>query len=459
MSKYKIIKGGEKYKIHIVDEFGIPNVELMFYFKAIENNYSSKTVQTYLRELLAFVNWAETDAIAIRQGWSFMGDNLQVRELVSYFLKTQLKCSLQVRNDKLGFEVQTIKTTLLAPKKSLNHLLAALTSFYRVMKKANFYEYENPMIGDNAKALIQAERNKRIGDFKKVLGRHPMPAASGVDNFQNQRMSASYFRINGRADWRPTIIGDPLLQQSVFAAGASWGWSIREFALVHILFDTGCRIHEACEITIGDWQHSGFGREIRAINKGSFGIRTKTLYLSDRTVKVLRKYVDTERYLVDKYGWKLKDLMNMPASIAYGTPLFITSINTKFSEDYFRSHFWSPALLKAGIKLRIHQVRHWYVTMAIKNLKDISKSEDELEKNKYMLRLLMSWKSDMFSVYDHSIQYADLPNFANQLHNTIEGKIKTENLISNKKTEELGSEKNESEMTIMLNEMLWSNEL
>lgn len=456
MPKYKIIKGGEKYPIHIVDEFGIPNIELMLYFKTIENNYSPKTIQTYLRELVSFINWSETDGIAVRQGWNFMGHNLEVRELVSYFLKTQLKCSLQVRDDKLGFEVQIIKRTQLAPKKSLNHLLAALTSFYRVMKKANLYHYENPMIGDNAKALIQAERYKKIATFKEVIGRSPMPAASGVDSFQTQRLSAAYFRINGRNEWRPTIISDPLLQQSVLSAGESWGWNIREFALVHILFDTGCRVHEACEITIGDWQHSHFGREIRAINKGSFGVRTKNLYLSDRTVKILRKYVDTERYVVDKHGRKLRDLMNMPAPMAHETPLFLTSINTRFSEDYFRSHFWSPALLKAGIKLRIHQIRHWYVTMAIKNLKDISKSEEELEKNRHILRLLMSWKSDMLSVYDHSIQYADLPNFANQLHNKMEEKIKSENLIT-QKTKKSDSKDQDSEMTLMLNEMLWSN--
>lgn len=455
MPMYKIIKGGENFRYHIVDEFGMPSIELMYFSKELKSNYSAKTVSTYLRELILFINWSVTDEIAVRQGWYFLGDNIQVRDLISLYLQSQLKCSLKLKNDNLGFEIKIIKPISLERKSNFNHLLAALTLFYKLMRKGNFYNYENPMIGDNAYALIREQKNKKISEFKKVKGRFPMPSVSGVDNIHNKRDSASYFRISGRSDWRPIIIADPLLQQSIFTAGEKWGWSLRELALVHILFDTGCRVHEACGITIADWQSSGFGKEIKTINKGSFGIRTKTLFLTDRTVKVLRKYVDDERYLNDFNKMKLKDLMELSEDIASDIPLFITSRSTRLSEDYFRSHFWSPALKEAGIKLRIHQIRHWYVTMAVINIKDISRTVEELEKNKNMLRLLMNWKSDMFPIYDHSIQHLDLPNFANKLHMKIEEKAVSEiNNLEDLKVAK--TEVVESEIKIMLNEMLKS---
>ncbi len=70
------------------------------------------------------------------------------------------------------------------------------------------------------------------------------------------RLSASYFRLKGN-QWLPEILDEPALMNRVMSAGEQWGWTLRETGLVRILFDTGCRVHEACQLSVADWVQSG----------------------------------------------------------------------------------------------------------------------------------------------------------------------------------------------------------
>ena len=202
--------------------------------------------------------------------------------------------------------------------------------------------------------------------------------------------------------------------------GERWGWSLRETALARVLFDAGPRISEACALTLADWRPGGFLREVLACNKGSLGRRTKRLILTDRTVKVLRRYVDEERSRLDPRGRRLADFLRADAAELAGAPLFLTAAGTALDPDYFRRDFWAPGLRAAGIELRCHQVRHWFVTQALSAIEAGARSESQLLRDRQAFRELMAWRTDMLPIYDQAVRRHDLPRTAARIHAWID---------------------------------------
>ena len=362
---FRLIKGAPPYQVHVIDPLGLPDPTLTLYANWALVRHSERTARAYMRELLAFMDWAYQDPVVARQGWTLFGEPTQARALIEHFLSSQLRYIVSLRPDKHGFD-----TKRLEPKwgvtRDAAHLLSALRSLYRVLRDKGRYPYPNPMDGDDALELIAAERKRANNAFVAANGRLPMPTASGVDPPQQRLPVASYFRLGRK--WEPKALDDPMLRSAVLQAGASWGWSLRETCIAKIMFDTGCRIHEGCGLTVGDWQHSKLGRELTCINKGSRGQRSKTLYLQNDTVKALHAYVEEERLAIS--GARLIDLRDLAPETAFETPLFLTNRHSSISPDYFRSAFWTPALLKAGLRVRPHQVRHWFVTMALEDIEN-----------------------------------------------------------------------------------------
>jgi len=380
-------------------------------------HHSDRTARAYIRELIAFMDWAHQDPVVARQGWTLFGEPAEARALIEHFLSTQFRYIVSLRPDKHGFDIKRLE-----PKwgvtRSASHLLSALRSLYRTLINKGRYTHPNPMDGDNAVELIAAERKRANSAFVVINGRLPMPSTSGVDPPQQRRPVASYFRLS--RNWEPKALDNPTLRSAILEAGELWGWGLRETCVAKIMFDTGCRIHEGCGLTVGDWQHSKLGRELSCINKGSRGKRTKTLYLQNDTVKSLHTYVEQERLAIS--GQHLIDLRELPREEAFQTPLFLTARRTALSPDYFRSDFWTPALLKAGLRVRPHQVRHWFVTMALEDIENQPIPLESKEQLRAQLKLLMGWKSDMIPAYDQSIRMLRLPQLAERIHSAIEAR-------------------------------------
>jgi hypothetical protein len=159
---------------------------------------------------------------------------------------------------------------------------------------------------------------------------------------------------------------------------------------------------------------------VLARNKGSLGRRTKRLILADRTVKVLRRYVDEERSRLDPRGRSLADFLRADTAELAGAPLFLTAAGTALDPDHFRRNFWTPALRAAGIALRCHQVRHWFVTQALSAIEASARSEAQLMHDRQAFRELMAWRADMLPVYDQAIRRHDLPRTAARIHAWID---------------------------------------
>ena len=137
-------------------------------------------------------------------------------------------------------------------------------------------------------------------------------------------------------------------------------------------------------------------------------------------VKVLRRHVDEERRWLGPHGRTLADFMRTGAAGLAGDPLFLTSAGTAFDPDHFRRDFWTPALREAGISLRCHQVRHWFVAQALSAIHAEARSEAQLVRDREAFRELMAWKSDMLPVYDQAVRRHDLPGTAVRVHAWID---------------------------------------
>ena len=299
-----------------------------------------------------------------------LGPPDEARRIVFHVLAVEMRYALVVARDRLGFETCSVKPTWQTGR-GVERLLAALRSFYAVLQMHGFYQHANPMEAAGASAAIEAKVRAEGEAFRRAHGRERMPPESGVDAplpVVERRRFAAYFRLRGER-WLPAVLDDPALMSDVLAAGEQWGWCLRETALMRVLFDAGPRVGEACALTLADWRPSGFLREVLACNKGSLGRRTKRLILTDRTVKVLRRYVDEERSRLDPCGRRLADFQRADAAELADEPLFLTMAGTALDPDYFRRDFWTPALRASGIALRCHQVRHWFVTQALSALR------------------------------------------------------------------------------------------
>lgn len=422
MATYTRIRtAGGLFPVHVVDEDGLPHVELTAYACRSPQHHSPGTARAYTGEIVAFASRAESDPVVLRQGWRLLGPPDEARRVVSHVLSTGMHCVLAPGRHRLGFATCSVKPGARTDRE-LERLFAALRSFYEVLRLHGFYPHANPMEAHGARRAIEAEARAAAEAFRREHGRGRMPAASGVDapiDAARGRNAAAYFRLRGER-WLPAVLDDPALMNDVLAAGERWGWSLRETALVRVLFDAGPRVGEACALTLADWRPGGFLRELRACNKGSLGRRTKSLILTDRTAKVLRRYVDEERSKLDPCGRTSADFMRMGAAELAEAPLFLTAAGTTLDPDHFRRDFWSPALRAAGISLRCHQVRHWFVTRALSALQAGARSEAQLVRDRQAFRELMAWKSDMLPVYDQAVRRHDLPRTAARVHAWID---------------------------------------
>lgn len=415
---YRLIKSGGAYPYQVIDKDGLPHSEMTLYACVSDRYLSPRSALAYTREIVKYANWMSENAIVRRQRWALVAPPDAVRSALSYFLTVEMKCVEILGKDPLGFETRKVIPTLNTAR-SLEMLLAALRSFYSVLIKNQHYSYANPFEGDEARELIDEERQRARDRFIQEHGRPPMHPDSGVDNVKRQRQSAAYFRLRND-EWIPEYIDDQSLFAKVLVAGEEWGWSLREIGIAKILFDSGCRIHEACALTMGDWLDSHFQRSFRSINKGSHGVRQKRLFITDRTVKILQSYVSEQRSLIDPYSRRLPDFEAMEKCDLDKVPLFLTTQETALSPDHFRRNFWHPALKSSGIKLRPHQCRHWFVTMGLNDIHQSAKSDEELLRLRGEFRELLGWRSDMLPAYDQARTRHNLPELAARLQGKIE---------------------------------------
>ncbi len=282
------------------------------------------------------------------------------------------------------------------------------------MSQHGSYHFSNPLQDQLSSLLADLE-----GDLQASEEPPQMPERSGVvpaGSKRKQRLSDSYFKLE-KEDWVPQIIDDPTLPALILAGGERLKhWGDRERCVTRILFESGGRISEVVGLTLGDWVDRGMLQEANTFSKGSYGRRVKFLRFSSETAKLLRRYFDGERRVLDLQHISFDGYLALAKGKQvdlHTVPLFLSGQRTPLSAKTYREHAWNPACSAAGIEADIHQARHWHVTMAFREIyKHGVRNDGTVQQRLRELIEYMKWKSgwETVEVYQHyfkAIQYAD----------------------------------------------------
>lgn len=365
---------------------------------------ASKTAQQYLTATLPFFSFLEADEQQRGTGRHWDDDPVAVRFAVSDYLVQ--RCHCQVRPHRRGF--QLVASTK-GSQSTVRGFLSALKLFYEVAREQGFYGFQNPLRNPVSVAAPDVEPPSDEYDERVPWPR--MPVLSGVQSPSSQkRLSDSYFKLVG-GEWIPRIVDDPTLPGRVLTGGRHVkGWGLRQECITRILFESGARVSEVVGLTLSDWAARGLLQEATSFSKGSRGRRIKFLRFSSETAKLLRRYFDGERRSMDSNGYGVaeyqRDARSGQADLL-AVPLFLSARRLPLNTKTFRDLYWNPACRAAGIDADIHQARHWYVTMAMRQIYETARDAADVQRRKRQLVVYMGWKGDeTLAVYEHYFDVA-----------------------------------------------------
>ncbi len=393
----------------VFDGQGKLHLPLIVFAKDATSRLAPTSVKKYLSGILPWFSWMETDPWQIQANRRWTDPPEMIREVIREYLVGRLQC--RVKDHPEGGEWLETTEEMLNP---VRHLLAGLKLFYRIARAHGYYFYDNPLSGVFTE-VAETVREHLVQE-EGLPPRPKMPDKSGVDEpSRARRLTDSYFLLKDK--WVPQVVTDVELPQKILEGGrraAEQGkdWGLREECLVSLLFETGARISELMTLTLGDWRRRGLKDTAWARNKGSRRRRAKFVRFSEQTVKLLKKYFDTERKAVDKHHRMLDDYLHIAdqREINLDTiPLFLSKRGTPWTVESFRANYWKKACAAARIDADPHQARHWFVTQSLIEIHDRArKGKITVERGKEELIAYMGWRSGekVLKAYNHFFQPA-----------------------------------------------------
>lgn len=409
-----------RYPFLVYDCTGKLDIALTRFAFLATVSLNEKTIEVYLYALLPYFTWLNTDFYQVRNNRHWQSEPHVVRQSVEDYLNQELNC--QIQSSPKGYQLirLTAKTN-----SQVKMFLVSLKCFYKFMKLKGHYQYQNPLIDNQSELLLEIESS----ELEEKLQYPRMPYVSGVQEPNSrQRLTDSYYKLVG-LEWIPQIIDDPTLPSQIISCGRQLKqWDLRAEIITRKLFETGGRISEIVGLTLADWVKRGMRQEADTFSKGSGGIRVKFIRFSSDTAKLLRRYFNEERchydpnkYTLDKYC----QLHKQGQIDLHTVPLYLTKRRTQLTPDHYRDNYWKPACQKALINVDIHQARHWYVTMALRQIFETSKNSAEIERRKRELKEYMKWRSEeTIKAYDHyfdSLKHAEIQD---TLHARMDSELK-----------------------------------
>jgi site-specific recombinase XerD len=338
---------------------------------------------SYIQCLLPFFSWL--DKYSNYQGARVKWDDLPqaIRIAIEDYLMNEMACKVR-EQDSFRFVNRSNKSP-----NTVSRFLSALKSFYKSLIRLKQYPYSNPLIDSHA--LLNEYQSQTEGVRE---GKLRMPKEAGTEDASpHRRLTDSYFKLINE-EWQPQIIGDIHLPYQVYQAGKKVNWSLREIVIARMLFETGARASEVIELTVGDYRSRKSFQEADTFSKGSHGKRVKFLRFSKDTVKLLMRYINSERKQHDELKRHFVTLPNE-------APIFLTELGTPFSYEAWYYH-WDKAMKECDIKLNPHKTRHWFITSRLREVYNTSKTEAEIKQKKNELIKYIKWKDEeTIKVYEH----------------------------------------------------------
>ena len=360
------------------DPDGMPFREGEIFYRWVidDNACEPATAYNYLSAVLPFLTFLWYGSPSLR----YRAPAEQIRQRVRDYLKEKLGCIVRAHpnGNWTVTETKPIRAT------SARLFLTALKRFYLCAIMNGWYADANPLVWTTRLHMLES-------GFKPK-----MPPRSGLTlpDEKKGRQPDTYFCVVS-GDWRPQIIDDPHLRQLLLPAFTQ----TRDRLIARILFDSGARVSEVLGLTLADWRALGQRERARATNKGSHGQRVKEIWWSADTAQLLRDYLNYERRHCDP---EKRGLGELPDSAS----LFVTDEGVPYRYKAFYAN-WQRACARLPVKLTPHQVRHWYVTMA---LRYIASLPDETKRDAYRQSLIayIGWRNaETIKAYDHHVRQLD----------------------------------------------------
>jgi integrase len=406
------------HRVLVFDRHDRLHLPLTQFAKDAHARVATSTALEYLRSLLQFFTDLDTRRGGDGSWWK--SPPAEVRRDVDDYLVRRLRC--HVRAHRAGFQLVAITA---GTRSTVRVFLSALKLFYRTMHSTGAYAFPNPLVEPVTGTAVQIDEGLDDGTWPR------MPDISGVAAPRRKpRLSDSYFKLVGDA-WLPQIVDDPSLPARVLAGGRCLpGWRLRDECVTRLLFESGGRVSEITGLTLADWVARGMLQEATTFSKGSRGVRVKFLRFSSDTAKLLRRYIDTERRPFDPRGLTCADLLRRdppPAADVLGAPVFLTARRTPLTAKTYREHAWNPACAAAGIDADVHQARHWYVTMAVRQIYETATTDGAVPRRLRELIEYMKWRrgGQTLEAYEHYFDAVRHAEIQDRVHARLDEALRT----------------------------------
>ncbi len=389
---------GSRFPLMIVDATGLPVFPLCEWYRRKKEDDAGRTPDTYLEMMLPYFGFL----IQKRYAWNAAPD--RVRAYLVEFLRHDVGCQVGPAPED-GYFVETTGASPLS-KSSLGVLLAALTSLYDILIEAGCYPYQNPLRSEQL-TVLKREHLRHVANAGA-------PDHAGIRSESHQETHRAYptsfFRQQRRKVWEPEVVMEPdevqermrkvidlMIQHATFQ---------RDQLILLLLRQTGARLSEVVEMTVGGYRNARHAGRALVKNKGSRGREEKLIYFTDVIEAQLLTYIRAERSQYDPQGRKrLEDL-------ADHDPLFLTTRGTAYTRTSFYHH-WKKLVEPAQrhfkkqerVEFSPHDIRHLRVSRAITTIKKHAQGDKRLEEELVDgFRQLMGWhRRETMDIYTHTM--------------------------------------------------------
>lgn len=279
-----------------------------------------------------------------------------VRDWFELFLLTNhARCTLIRISDTAGDMVQIKRGS-----QDVSELRVAVTGLARIWQtlgERGIRVGDNPFRIDSWSTMPLEERKK----IAKTWGSRFDPGS-----YQGVR-----YAFKGSKAFKARGLETAGLLVAVLQAGAAAEWPLEISAMIALIGDSGCRISEACALSAYNWfqRQNSFGQILGSINKGSGEAIVKKLYISRRTVDLIKSVFRRGR----PDGLTMSAIRHLARTkkgrdYLKTIPLFPMTSGAFYTEANVRNVYFNPAMDAArltaiddegnALPVRPHFLRH-----------------------------------------------------------------------------------------------------
>jgi len=188
----------------------------------------------------------------------------------------------------------------------------------------------------------------------------------------------------------------------VLEAGRKFGWPDAIYDQVTVMDEDGARWVDTFSLNAADWALSNFGRKLRAPNKGSKGLRVKTIIVSLDTVAQIKASFDRDpsrpNFEELERLYAARDMKALEA-----IPLFPSKLGRPFSYHTFNNDYFRPAMEMFEVNIvsetsiaraTAHRLRHGVLQEEAEHIYREGRDSDQIRQDEKDLKRDAHIKSD-----------------------------------------------------------------